>query len=91
MHQCVRTKEGGQQFVLNHVPSLHDQFASGTPLMQPRQVLASSGFNIVTELGFCEMPLTILRGEFAYEDFVVGGAIMLNLESSYIQYFHCQK
>lgn len=58
---------------------------------QLREILVAAGFNIVSELGICEMPLTILRGEFAYEDLVVGGPISLNPDRSYIQYYHCKK
>lgn len=58
---------------------------------QLREILVAAGFDIVSELGICEMPLTTLRGVFAYEDFVVGGAISLAPERSYIQYYHCKK
>ena len=58
---------------------------------QLREVLVDAKFNIVSELGICEMPLTTLCQEFTYEDFVVGGAISLNIDNSYIQYFHCKK
>ncbi len=56
-----------------------------------REVLVAAGFNITYELGICEMPLTTLRREFTYADFVVGGAISLTPDNSYIQYFHCTK
>ena len=56
-----------------------------------REVLVTAGFAIESELGICEMPLTTLRQEFAYEDFAIGGAISLNPDRSYIQYFHCKK
>jgi predicted SAM-dependent methyltransferase len=58
---------------------------------QLREMLTAAGFNVVSEFGICEMPLTTLRGEFTYEDFVVGGPISLNPDRSYIQYFHCRK
>jgi predicted SAM-dependent methyltransferase len=58
---------------------------------QLREILIATGFIIVSELGICDMPLTTMRGEFTYEDFVVGGAISLNLDRSYIQYYHCKK
>jgi SAM-dependent methyltransferase len=54
-------------------------------------LLEHTGFRITARFGICEMPLTASTGKFAYEDFVIGGAVSLNMESSYIQFFNCTK
>lgn len=37
------------------------------------------------------MPNTQASSEFCYEDFIYGQQITDNVESGYIQYFHCVK
>jgi predicted SAM-dependent methyltransferase len=56
-----------------------------------RQMLRDAGFTVSLEKGICQMDHTIRSGQFSYEDFVVGSAIVDNVESSYIQYYHCIK
>jgi predicted SAM-dependent methyltransferase len=56
-----------------------------------RRVLEKTGFEIVEEWGICEMPLSVQKQMFVYEDFIYGGAISKNINDSYIQFFHCRK
>lgn len=56
-----------------------------------RTLLLDAGLLIVQEWGICEMPLTVYRKNFTYEDFLLGGAISKNIDDSYIQFFDCVK
>ena len=54
-------------------------------------MLLDCGFQVIDKRGICGMPLTSRSGVFAYEDFLLGGAITADLDSSYIQFFNCRK
>jgi len=58
---------------------------------QLRELLESVGFEIKHVYGVCEMTDTQASSEFCYEDFIYGQQITDDVESSYIQYFHCVK
>jgi glycosyltransferase involved in cell wall biosynthesis/predicted SAM-dependent methyltransferase len=58
---------------------------------QLRKVLEAAGFHVVESLGICEMSETVATGKFHYADFFTGRNISENVDSSYIQYFHCVK
>ena len=54
-------------------------------------MLLGCGFAVVDKRGICGMPMTSKSGTFIYEDFLLGGAITGDLDSSYIQFFNCVK
>ena len=56
-----------------------------------RKTLKGSGFEIINELGICEMPLTVATQSFHFGDFLIGGLITRNIGDAYYQYFHCKK
>lgn len=56
-----------------------------------KSLLTSSGFEIKSSLGICEMKNTVATGEFCYEDFVLGEPITADVNRGYIQFFHCIK
>ena len=55
------------------------------------QILKATGFTIKNSYGICEMPETLLTGEFHYEDFMFGRQITDTVSDGYIQFFHCVK
>jgi predicted SAM-dependent methyltransferase len=58
---------------------------------QLRALLKRTGFEIKQAFGICEMPNTLASGEFCYEDFLFGRQIIGEIDSGYIQFFHCVK
>lgn len=58
---------------------------------QLRELLEEAGFTVQKVSGVCEMPCTAQSGTFDYMDFLYGQQICDDVESSYIQYFHCVK
>ena len=52
--------------------------------------LEAAGFEVVTSLGVCDMPLTMAQGSIDYRDFVLGAGITTVLDSAYIQFHACR-
>jgi len=52
--------------------------------------LRSAGFEVVTSLGVCDMPLTMAQRSIDYRDFVVGAGITTVLDTAYIQFHACR-
>jgi predicted SAM-dependent methyltransferase len=80
----IHTKDIGGGFI-------HPEHCIEYTPQQLRKMLEKEGFHIVESLGVCEMPETVATGKFHYEDFMAGEKISKNIDSSYIQYFHCVK
>lgn len=56
-----------------------------------RGILREHGFDILEERGICHMPSSVKNKKFDYQDFVLGSAIVTQVEESYIQFYKCQK
>lgn len=58
---------------------------------QLQRLLRSSGFKIVDKRGIREMPRTYSTKQFDYTDYITGSPISKDVNSSYMQYYHCIK
>lgn len=58
---------------------------------QLRKILRRSGFKIIDQRGVREMPRTHKTKRFDYTDYVMGSSLSQDVESSYMQYYHCVK
>jgi SAM-dependent methyltransferase len=58
---------------------------------QLQKVLRQAGFKIIDQRGIREMPRTHQTKEFNYADYITGSPISKDVESSYMQYYHCVK
>lgn len=58
---------------------------------QLQQMLKRSGFKIVDKRGIREMPSTHRTKEFDYQDYIVGNPLPKDVDSAYMQYYHCTK
>lgn len=58
---------------------------------QLQKVLRSAGFKIVDMRGVRDMPRTYSTKQFDYTDYISGSHLTRDLESSYMQYYHCMK
>lgn len=80
----IHTRDAGCRFI-------HPEHCIEYYPKQLRELLEGVGFEIKHAYGVCEMPNTRASGDFCYEDFIYGQQITDNVESGYIQYFHCVK
>lgn len=58
-------------------------------LLKP--IFGKSGFEIKRAYRICEMPNTLVTGEFCYENFMFGSEVTDDVTNGYIQFFHCVK
>jgi len=56
-----------------------------------RDELGRAGFVVMRSKGVCAMPSTVAKQSFDYSDFVLGDPLTDDVESSYIQFFHCYR
>ena len=58
---------------------------------QLQHMLKQAGFKIVDQRGIREMPVTHKTQEFNYQDYIVGNPLPKDVDSAYMQYYHCMK
>jgi len=80
----IHTRDAGCRFI-------HPEHCIEYYPKQLRELLEGVGFEIKHAYGVCEMPNTQASGNFCYDDFIYGQQITNDVESGYIQYFHCVK
>lgn len=56
-----------------------------------RAMLLEAGFEIESEYGICEMPISCDSGQFDYTDFILGNPITKEIDRGYSLYFACRK
>lgn len=81
---ALHTLEAGGGFI-------HPEHKYEYTVLELRELLTASGFEIAGMHGICEMPLTRSTGVFHYEDFVLGNAMVDDPEAAYIMYFAARK
>lgn len=105
VHEAYRVLKPGGSFCLDTpnrlITEIHTAWSGGGFIhpehkleyypAQLQKMLISSGFKIVEKRGVREMPRTAATGQFDYTDYVTGNALPQQVESAYMQYYHCQK
>lgn len=80
----IHTRDVGGGFI-------HPEHCIEYTPQQLSELLERTGFEILHAHGICEMPATLAKNAFCYEDFIYGRQVTDDSNSGYIQFFHCVK
>ena len=56
-----------------------------------RELVEQAGFEVLSEVGICEMPETVRTNNFHYSDFVLGNVLTDRVDEAYLLYLDCRK
>jgi len=70
---------------------IHPEHKHEYQVIELRDLLRDTGFQIAQQHGICEMPMTRSTGRFRYDDFVLGNPIIDDPDAAYIMYFAARK